>query len=121
MRSTAVIHAAAALLLASCNPFTQACTMMACQDGLAVEFAAPPAGAFRVEAWSELRRAPMIFECAAADRCPGVFFENFQGEQVTISVTTAAGTRKPGVAADHALGFSCPAAVRPLPRLACRP
>lgn len=93
MRSTAVIHATAALLLASCSPFTQACTLMACQDGLAVEFAAPPAGSFRVEAWSEVQTAPWVFECAVAANCPGVFFENFQGEQVTISVTTAAGVR----------------------------
>jgi hypothetical protein len=93
MRPTAVIHAAAALLLASCNPFTQACTLIGCLDGLAVEFAATPAGAFKVEAWSEVRIAPQVFECEAAANCPGVFFENFQGQQVTVRVTTAAGVR----------------------------
>jgi hypothetical protein len=93
MRSTAVIHATAALLLASCNPFTQACTLMACFDGLAVEFAAAPTGAFKVEAWSAVQTAPQVFECAAPANCPSVFFENFQGEQVTVRVTTAAGVR----------------------------
>ncbi|HEX2080419.1 MAG TPA: hypothetical protein VHG08_22140 [Longimicrobium sp.] len=100
MRSTAVIHATAALLLASCNPFTHACTLMACQDGLAVEFAAAPTSAFRVEAWSEVRTAPQVFECQVAEHCPSVFFENFQGEQVTVRVTTSAGVRTqqfPGV------------------------
>ena len=86
--------------MASCNPFTQACTLIACFDGLAVDFAAAPTGAFKVEAWSEVQTTPQVFECASAQNCPPVFFENFQGEQVTVRVTTAAGVRTqqfPGV------------------------
>ncbi|HEU0298961.1 MAG TPA: hypothetical protein VFR37_05885 [Longimicrobium sp.] len=100
MRSTALIHATAGLLLASCNPFTQACTLIACQDGLAVEFAAAPTGPFTVEAWSEARIAPQVFECAVPANCPSVFLESFQGQQVTIRVTTTASVRTqqfPGV------------------------
>ena len=93
MRSTSLIHATAAVLLASCYPFTQSCTLIGCEAGLEVRFAVAPTGAFRVEAWSELRIAPQVFECAAGEVCPTVFFRSFQGHDVVVRVTTAAGTR----------------------------
>lgn len=93
MRRTPLLHATAALLLASCNPLTQACTLIGCENGLNVRFNTAPAGPYTVEAWSELRIAPHVFECAAGQTCGPVFFRAFQGHDVTVRVTTAAGTR----------------------------
>jgi hypothetical protein len=93
MRSTSLIHATAALLLASCNPLTQSCTLIGCHDGLVVELGSTTTGPIRVEAWSELRIAPQVFECAAGDPCPSAVFPDFQGHNVTVRVTTAAGVR----------------------------
>jgi hypothetical protein len=93
MRSTSLIHATAAVLLASCNPFTGACTLIGCENGLSVQFAVALTGAYRVEAWSELRTMPQVFECGAGEVCPSVFFPDFQGHDVVVRVTTAAGTR----------------------------
>jgi hypothetical protein len=93
MRSTALLHATTLLLLASCNPLTQACTLIGCHDGLAVQLSTMPTGAYRVEAWSEVRTTPQVFECAAGQTCLPVIFPDFEGEDVTVRVTTAAGVR----------------------------
>ncbi len=93
MRIRSVFHATTLVLLASCNPITQACTLIGCENGLAVRLGGTPAGPYRVEAWSELRIAPQVFECGAGQTCPGVFFADFQGQDVTVRVTTAAGVR----------------------------
>lgn len=93
MRSASIIQATAAVLLASCNPLAQSCTLIGCENGVTVRFATEPAGAFRVEAWSELRVAPQVFECAAAESCPSAFFPGFQGHDVVVRVITAERTR----------------------------
>jgi hypothetical protein len=93
MRIRSVFHATTLLLLASCNPITQACTLIGCDNGLAVRLSGTPAGPYRVEAWSELRIAPQVFECAAGQTCAPVFFADFEGHDVTVRVTTAAGVR----------------------------
>ena len=92
MRSNAIIQATAALLLASCNPITGGgCTLIGCYDGLVVELPASTVGPVRVEAWSELRIAPQIFECVAGEVCQYAVFPDFQGQNVTVRVTTDAG------------------------------
>lgn len=91
MRLKSVIPATAAVLLASCSSLTQACTLIACQDGLEVRFAQAPAGAYRVEAIVE-GAAPQAFDCADPALCPGAFFADLRAERVTLRVTTAAGT-----------------------------
>lgn len=93
MRFTTVFHATGAVLLASCNPLTQACTLIGCHDGLMVQLSTVPTGAYRVEAWSELRKTPQVFECAAGQTCPPIMFPDFEGEDVTVRVTTAADAR----------------------------
>lgn len=93
MRIRSVFHATTLVLLASCNPITQACTLMGCENGLAVRLSGAPTGAYRVEAWSELRIAPQVLECGAGETCAPVFFADFQGHDVVVRVTTAAGVR----------------------------
>lgn len=93
MRSARIIHATAVLLLASCSPLFQECSLAVCQDGLVVELGSTTNGPLRVEAWSELRIAPQVFDCPAANQCRSAFFQDFQGENVTVRVTTDAGTR----------------------------
>lgn len=93
MRIRSVFHATAFVLLAGCNSITQACTLMACQDGLEVKLSGTPAGAYTVEASSEFRVLHKTYECAAGQTCPPIFFEGFDGEDVTVRVTTAAGVR----------------------------
>ena len=93
MRIRTVFHTTALVLLASCNPITQACTLIGCEDGLAVRLNGAPAGPYRVEAWSELRIAPTVYECGAAETCPPIFFPGFAGNDVVVRVTTAAGVR----------------------------
>lgn len=93
MRIRSVVHATALVLLASCNPITNACTLIGCQNGLAVKLDGTPAGAVRVEAWSELQPAPQVFECGAGQTCPSAFFADFEGSDVVVRVTTAAGVR----------------------------
>jgi hypothetical protein len=93
MRRTPLLHATTALLLASCNPLTQSCTLIGCSDGLNVRFSTALAGPYTVEAWSELRVAPQVFECRAGEPCDGAFFPDFEGNDVMVRVTTAAGVR----------------------------
>lgn len=100
MRIRSVLHATTLVLLASCNPITQSCTLIGCENGLAVRLSGTPAGAYRVEAWSELRVAPQVFECGAGQTCTGIFFAGFQGSDVVVRVTSAAGVKTqafPGV------------------------
>lgn len=93
MRFTSAVQATAALLLASCNPLTQSCTLIGCHNGLQVNFSSAPTGAYRVEAWSELRIAPQVIECAAGQTCGPVFFVDFAGEDVTVRVTAGGEVR----------------------------
>lgn len=93
MRFTAVFHATAAVVLASCNPLTQACTLIGCHDGLTVQLGTVPTGAYRVEAIAEGAAAPAVFECGAGETCPAAFFEELVAERVTVRVITSAGTR----------------------------
>jgi hypothetical protein len=92
MRFATLLKASAAVLLAGCNSIAFACTEMGCENGLVVRFDTAPAGPYRVEAWSELRIAAEVFECAAGQTCPVVFFPEFEGHDVMVRVTTAAGT-----------------------------
>lgn len=93
MRFTRLLHATAVVLLASCNPLTTTCTLIGCQSGLAVSFDGVQAGGYRVEAWSEVVTVPRVLECAPGQACPPPLFPDFQGRNVTVRVTTAAGTR----------------------------
>ena len=93
MRLTYVLQATAAVLLASCSPITHSCTLIGCENGLAVQLGGAPAGPVRVEAWSELRLPVQVQECAADQPCTGVFFPGFAGQNVTVRVTTSAGVK----------------------------
>jgi hypothetical protein len=91
MRSARILKATAALLLTSCSPLFQDCTAMACLNGLAVRFSTVPTGAWSVEAWSDQLPGPVSVQCPAGIPCEPVFFQNFEGEHVTVRVTTDAG------------------------------
>lgn len=93
MRFSPLLQATAAVLLAACNPITSTCTLIGCQDGLQVQLASTPSGAYRVEVWADTGRAPQVFECGAGQVCPPTFFTDLVAERVTIRVVTAAGTR----------------------------
>jgi hypothetical protein len=93
MRFSTALQASGALLLAGCNSIAFACTDIGCVGGLLVRFNTPPAGAYKVEAWSELRVEPQVWECAVGSTCPAAFFPDFEGQDVTVRVTTAAGVR----------------------------
>ena len=92
MRFTTFLNATAAVLLAGCNTISTACTLIGCDDGLAVQFTTAPSGAYRVEAITAGAATPAVFECGAGETCPPVFFPDLEAERVTIRVTTSAGT-----------------------------
>lgn len=91
MRITTFLNATAAVLLAGCSPITQACTLIGCESGLFVQFATPPAGAYRVEAIVP-GAAPAVLECGAGQTCPPIIFRDLEAERVTIRVVTATRT-----------------------------
>lgn len=93
MRIKTLLNATAVALLAGCNSISTACTLIGCDDGLSVQFSQSPTDGYRVEAWSELNTAPQVLECGAGQVCPPVVFPDFQGENVTIRVTTEAGSQ----------------------------
>jgi hypothetical protein len=87
MRFTTFLNATAAVLLAGCNPLTQACTLIGCESGLLVQLTTPPSGAYRVEA-IVAGAAPVVLECGATPACPPIVFRELEAERVTIRVTT---------------------------------
>jgi hypothetical protein len=93
MRFTTLLQSSAVVLLAGCNSIALACTEIGCDDALRVRFSTAPAGPYRVEAWSEVRVEPQVFECTAGSTCPLAYFPDFEGRNVTVRVTTAAGTK----------------------------
>lgn len=84
-----------AILLSGCNGLLPTdCTLIDCDDGLSVELAAIPTGTYQVEVLlptGEIHAA----ECPDTSRCgPGIFFfSGVTAAEVTIRVTTEAGTR----------------------------
>ena len=93
MRSTSLLHATPALLLASCSPITQVCTLIGCDDLLEVQCSRTPDGPVRVEAFTAPGAEPRVVECPAEHGCSTVSFRDLVAERVTIRVTTAAGIR----------------------------
>lgn len=91
MRIRTALYLFAAATLAGCNPVIT-CTLIGCHNGLVVQFDRMPTQPFRVEAIVPNDPAQHVVECDA-NRCPHVLFPDLLPEQVTIRVTTAAGTR----------------------------
>ena len=82
---------ALAVALAGCTTPSIACTLIGCEDGLAVRFNRQPAGAFRVEAIVPSHPTPYTIDCADVATCY-LFFTDLMEERVTLRVTTADGT-----------------------------
>jgi hypothetical protein len=84
----------AAAGLAGCNFL--GCTLIGCQDGLTVQLSAAPDAAFRVElrVTSPTSQPAYVYECENASQCAqGVFFPDFGGDHVFITVATATSAR----------------------------
>jgi hypothetical protein len=91
MRIRSALYALAAATLAACNPVVT-CTLIGCSSGLVVRFDREPPRPFRLEATVPNDPTPRVIECSAAV-CPPPVFEELIAEQVTIRLTTPAGTR----------------------------
>jgi hypothetical protein len=75
-----------------------ACTMIGCEDGVAVELETVPQAPFSVEVTPLPGGAATIKECATAEACGAtLFFEEVRADSISVKVTSAAGTRTVGV------------------------
>jgi hypothetical protein len=96
------------------GPF--ACTDVGCDDALVVNFDRPPTSPLRVEAEVAGQNSPAVFDCPEAARCPSVFFPGLVADQVTIRVTTSAGTTtqqfRPQYTQQYPNGRACGAVCR---------
>jgi hypothetical protein len=90
MRIRSLLFSATAALLSGCMPITS-CTLIGCDDGLAVRFNRPPVGAFRVEATVPNDPTVAAIDCADAATCM-VRFPDLVAEQVTLRLITSQGT-----------------------------
>ncbi|MBW3573124.1 MAG: hypothetical protein KY467_18665 [Gemmatimonadetes bacterium] len=90
MRLRSFLLSATAALLAGCTPFGP-CTLIGCDDGLAVQFSRPPAGSFRLEATVPNDPSVRAIECDAAATCL-LIFPGLTAPQVTLRLITAEGT-----------------------------
>jgi hypothetical protein len=111
---------AVALLSTACStpspaPAQRACTMIGCEDGLAVEIDGTPQGAYRVEARAP-GESPRVRECASPAACGQIFFAGFLPEEVTVVVTagdaTSSRTVRPQVETVRPNGPDCPPTCR---------
>jgi hypothetical protein len=90
------LGAACVALLAGCNGIINGnCTLIGCASGLIVNLAQAPAGAYRIEVFSEPGGPHYVFDCASAAQCgTSTMFTDYTPASVTIRVTTSAGTRE---------------------------
>jgi hypothetical protein len=90
MRIRSLLPSAAAALLAGCTSMVS-CTLIGCDNGLVVRFGRAPAGPIRLEAIVPDNGVPRAIDCADAASCM-LMFPDLVAEQVTLRVTTQAGT-----------------------------
>jgi len=85
-------------LLAGCTGITDgACTLLACENGLAVELASAPDGAYTVEVFTAAsQNGPhYIFQCVDPATCgTSAFFAEFTPVNVVVRVTTGGRTHE---------------------------
>lgn len=114
MRIRSPLLYAAAAVLAGCTPFG-ACTLVGCDDGLAVQFQQPPASPFRIEASVPGDPTQYAIDCASAQACFPMF-SGLVAERVTIRLITQQGTRtqefQPGYKNVYPNGRRCGPACR---------
>lgn len=82
------------LLVAGCTRLSDVCTLIYCSNSLTVHLAQAPAGAYTIEVFTQPAGPRYVFTCANAAQCgSSAEFADFTPDQVTVRVTTAAGTR----------------------------
>lgn len=91
MRSMLAV-AVAAVCVSGCDgvPFTRACTLIGCENGLTVTLQNAPAGAFAVELrvpGAAVRRQ----ECASAAQCTTLVFDGVVEAAATVAIITPGG------------------------------
>ena len=87
--------AALVALLAGCSGILDpACTLLACENGLTVNLAQAPTGAYSIEVFtpSAVPGPHYVFQCADAASCgTSAFFPEFTPANVVVRVTTQRG------------------------------
>jgi hypothetical protein len=90
MRIRSLLFSATAALLAGCTPIGS-CTLIGCENGLAVRFSRPPAGAFRIEATVPNDPTVHTIDCTDAATCLAMF-PDLVAAHVTLRLITAQAT-----------------------------
>ena len=110
----ALLVAVVPVLLAGCSrsaPPERACTLIGCEDGLAVVIEGAPQGPYRVEARAE-GEAPRVQECPSTASCGRIFFADFLPAEVTVEViaggSASSRTVRPAVETLEPNGPGCP-------------
>ncbi|MFL5537556.1 MAG: hypothetical protein ACJ8J0_01105 [Longimicrobiaceae bacterium] len=105
------LSAACVALLAGCSGISDLCTLVDCDSGLLVQLAQTPTGPYRIEVFSHPESPHYVFDCANPATCGYALFVDYTPSQVTIRVTTAAGTSeqtvKPTYDVDRPNGPNC--------------
>lgn len=90
MRIRSLLLSATAALVAGCSPVIS-CTLIGCENGLAVRFDRTPTGPFRIEAIVPNEAEARVIDCPDVVNCH-LLFRDLVADQVTLRVTTQAGT-----------------------------
>lgn len=90
MRLRTLLYSATAAVTAGCTPFVS-CTLIGCDNGLAVGFNRDPQGAFRIEVTTPDDPTVHAIDCASLPTCV-TLFRDLVAEQVTVRVVTQQGT-----------------------------
>lgn len=90
MRLRTFLYSATAAFMAGCTPFG-ACTLIGCDNGLAVDFNRAPQGAFRIEVTTPGDATVHAIDCDSAATCV-MMFPGLMAEQVTVRAITQQGT-----------------------------
>jgi hypothetical protein len=86
---------AGALLIAGCQVFDQACTLIGCLSGLSIQFAQAQTAAYRIDVRVPGQPIHATSECPNPSQspCGTAFFPNFTPTTVEIIITTGTGTQ----------------------------
>ncbi len=90
------LRAAVPLTFLALNACNYGCTLIGCADGLRVNLASMPVGAFQVELFVDgvLQPAPPEATCDGVTQCSqSITFQTRATNKVSVHVTTVAGTR----------------------------